>query len=53
MKPRYLYMSFSHKARSLKKGGLKFFIDLEKWKTFNFPCLIVSLDCSKRDKIMF
>jgi len=52
MKPKYFHISFGcnigpfNRLRS-KEGGLKFLVDLEKWKTSDSTCLTISL---KREK---
>jgi len=57
MKPRYLQVSFGYNKglpnglRS-KGGETKFLLDLEKWKTLDFPYSIVSPNCLKRKEMM-
>jgi len=43
-------MDLSKIERS-RERGLKAPYDLEKWKNSVFPCLITSLNCSKRRNI--
>ena len=57
MKPRYLQVSFGynkeHSNVLRSKGGeTKLLLDLKKWKTSDFPYLIVSPNCSKRKEMM-
>ena len=47
MNLRYFQISLSYKMgpskdKRFKEGKLKFLVDLEKWKTFDFPCSTVS-----------
>ena len=57
MKSKYLQVSFDYKTgppkqpRS-KEEELKFFVDLEKWKSSDLLCLMMSMNCLKREEIM-
>jgi len=49
MNLRYFQVLFGHnigpsKEDRSKEEGLKFLVDLEKWKTSDFPCLTISLN---------